>query len=190
MFYALNCNGILDFLCYRCCVMLRLETYIVQLGVRTFYKLLAFCPGLLHRIWFCVLYFCTDNAWCNKVTTTTTTTTTTIITLFINLSSSVLLPLWCVVKMLRSITQCQSHVLCHLLKEKPTPERSLSVRSHNFILPLKDNRNFLLRALYHAVCPPPDGITLVSSGKLSSGKQYFINLLVVHYCHSLNSFHR
>ena len=43
-------------------VTLRLETYIVQLGVRTFYKLLAFCPGLLHRISFCVLYFCTDDA--------------------------------------------------------------------------------------------------------------------------------
>src|SRR6218665_276750 len=66
--YALSCNGILDFLCSRCCATLRLETYIVQLGVRTFYKLLAFCPGLLHRISFCVLYFCMDDAWCNKVT--------------------------------------------------------------------------------------------------------------------------
>src|SRR6218665_3409862 len=53
--YALSCNGILDFFCSRCCVTLWLETYIVQLGVRTFSKLLAFCPGLLHRISFCVL---------------------------------------------------------------------------------------------------------------------------------------
>ena len=58
--YALSCNGILDFLCTRCCVTLLLEMYIVQLGVRTFCKLLAFSPGLLlHRISFCVFYFCT-----------------------------------------------------------------------------------------------------------------------------------
>jgi len=39
------------------------------------------------------------------------------------------------------------HVLHHLLKEKPTPVRSLRARSHNFILPLKGNRNFISRAL-------------------------------------------
>src|SRR6218665_185985 len=63
--YALS---ILDFLCSRCCVTLLLEMYIVQLGVRTFYKLLAFSPGLLlYRIQFSVLYFYTDDACCNKV---------------------------------------------------------------------------------------------------------------------------
>jgi len=67
--YALSCNGILDFLCSRCRMTLLLEMYIVQLGVRTFYKLLAFSPGfLLHRISFCVLYFCTVDTWCNKGT--------------------------------------------------------------------------------------------------------------------------
>src|SRR6218665_1573946 len=58
-------------------------------------------------------------------------------------------------KLLRSITQCQSHVLRHLLKEKPTPVRFLRARSHNFILPPKENKSFISRALYHAVCPPP-----------------------------------
>jgi len=31
--------------------------------------------------------------------------------------------------------------------------RSLRAKSHNLILPLKDNRNFISRALYHAFCP-------------------------------------
>src|SRR6218665_298649 len=55
--YALSCNGILDFLCSRCCVTLLLEMYIIKLGVRTFYKLLAFllasfCTG--SRFVFCI----------------------------------------------------------------------------------------------------------------------------------------
>jgi len=33
-------------------------------------------------------------------------------------------------KLLRSITQCQFHVLRHLLKERPTPIHSLRARSH------------------------------------------------------------
>src|SRR6218665_1361251 len=42
--------------------------YIGQLGVRTFYKLLAFSPGLLlYRFQFSVLYCYTDDACCNKV---------------------------------------------------------------------------------------------------------------------------
>ena len=65
--YALSCNSILEFLCSRCCVTLLLEMYVVKLMVRTFYKLLAFSLGLLlHRIPFCVFYFCTVDTWCNK----------------------------------------------------------------------------------------------------------------------------
>src|SRR6218665_2363739 len=51
-------------------------------------------------------------------------------------------------KFLRFITQCPSHILRHLLKEKATP-----VHTFIFILPLKENRNFISWALYHAVCP-------------------------------------
>jgi len=54
----------------------------------------------------------------------------------------------------KPIAQCQSDVLRHLLKEKPTPvvpASSLRARSHNFILPPKESKTFLPRALYHAV---------------------------------------
>src|SRR6218665_166028 len=54
----------------------------------------------------------------------------------------------------KSISQCPSHVLRHLLKNKPTSLRSLSIRAHNYVLPPKDNRNFLSRVLYSAICPP------------------------------------
>src|SRR6218665_305034 len=54
----------------------------------------------------------------------------------------------------KSISQCPSHVLRHLLKDKPTSSRSLRARAHNFVLPPKDNRNFLSRVLYSAICPP------------------------------------
>src|SRR6218665_3320914 len=54
----------------------------------------------------------------------------------------------------KTIAQCPSHVLRHLLTDKPTSSRSLRVRAHNFVLPPKDNRNFLSRALYNAICPP------------------------------------
>src|SRR6218665_2218319 len=58
----------------------------------------------------------------------------------------------------KSIIQCQTHVLyvIYLLTIKPTSTRSLRVRAHNFILPLKDNRNFVSRVLYEAICSPPD----------------------------------
>ena len=35
------------------------------------------------------------------------------------------------------------------------PLRALRVRAHNFILPPKDNRNFVSRVLYEALCPLP-----------------------------------
>src|SRR6218665_4133670 len=57
---------------------------------------------------------------------------------------------------LSSFTQCHTHVLRHLFIDKPTSTRSLRVRVHNFIFPLKDNRNFVSRVLYEAICPPPD----------------------------------
>src|SRR6218665_2400379 len=46
----------------------------------------------------------------------------------------------------KTISQCPSHVLRHLLTDKPTSLRSLRVRTHNFVLPFKDNRNFLSRS--------------------------------------------
>jgi len=70
-----------------------------------------------------------------------------------------------------------SLVLHHLLKEKPTPVCFLRARSHNFILPRKGNRNFISRALYHAVSvspPHPDGVNLVSRlQERLVEKQYF-----------------
>src|SRR6218665_3672159 len=59
-------------------------------------------------------------------------------------------------RLFKSIIQCQTHVLHHLFIDKPTSTRSLRVRAHNFILPLRDNRNFVSRVLYEAICPPPD----------------------------------
>src|SRR6218665_4157070 len=52
-------------------------------------------------------------------------------------------------KLLKSVTQCPSHVLHHLLTEKPTSGRSLRPRAHNFIFPPKDDTNFPSWALYH-----------------------------------------
>jgi len=57
-------------------------------------------------------------------------------------------------KLFKSISQSHTHVLQHLFIVKPTPSCSLLERAHNFILPLKDNRNFVSRALYNALCPP------------------------------------
>src|SRR6218665_3432351 len=54
-------------------------------------------------------------------------------------------------KLLRSITQSQSRVLRHLRKEKIAPVRSLRVRPLNFLLPLKENRNFISRALLYCI---------------------------------------
>src|SRR6218665_3613556 len=44
----------------------------------------------------------------------------------------------------KTISQCPSHVLRHLLKDKPTSSRSLRVRAHNFVLPLKTIGIFFL----------------------------------------------
>src|SRR6218665_62375 len=57
-------------------------------------------------------------------------------------------------RLFKSIIQCQTHVLRHLFIDKPTSTRSLRVSAHNFILPLKDNRNFVSMVLYEAICPP------------------------------------
>src|SRR6218665_1689727 len=54
----------------------------------------------------------------------------------------------------KSISQCPSHILWHLLTDKPTSSRYLRVRAHDFVLPPKDNRNFLSRVLYNAICLP------------------------------------
>src|SRR6218665_2497497 len=40
-------------------------------------------------------------------------------------------------KLLKSIYQCQTHVLRHLLTDKPISTRSLCFRAYNFILPLQ-----------------------------------------------------
>src|SRR6218665_3952039 len=57
-------------------------------------------------------------------------------------------------KLFRSTSQNRTHVLRHLFTVKPSPTRPLRARAHNFILPLKDNRNFVSMALYNALCPP------------------------------------
>src|SRR6218665_1351977 len=57
-------------------------------------------------------------------------------------------------RLFKSTSQNRTHVLQHLFTVKPTPTRSLRARAHNFILPLTDNRNFVSKALYNALCPP------------------------------------
>src|SRR6218665_2445361 len=57
-------------------------------------------------------------------------------------------------KLFKFTSQNRTHVLRHLFTVKPTTTRPLLARAHNFILPLKDNRNFVSRALYNALCPP------------------------------------
>src|SRR6218665_1937332 len=59
-------------------------------------------------------------------------------------------------RLFKSIIQSQTQILSHLFTDKPTSTRSLRVRAHNFILPLKENRIFVSRVLYEAICPPPD----------------------------------
>src|SRR6218665_465693 len=54
--------------------------------------------------------------------------------------------------LLKSISQCPSDVLQHLPIDNPTSSRSLCVMAHNFLFPPKDNRNFLSRVLYNAIC--------------------------------------
>jgi len=39
------------------------------------------------------------------------------------------------------------------LIDKPVPAHSRGARAHNFVLLPKDNRNFVSRALYEALCP-------------------------------------
>src|SRR6218665_3289927 len=45
------------------------------------------------------------------------------------------------------------NILRHYLRDKPVPVRSLRAKAHNFVLPHKDNRNFVSKALYEALCP-------------------------------------
>ena len=40
------------------------------------------------------------------------------------------------------------------LKKMILRQHRLCVRAHNFVLPPKDNRNFLASLLYNAMCPP------------------------------------
>jgi len=56
-------------------------------------------------------------------------------------------------KLFNSIRHNSTHVLRHYLIDKPAPVRSLRARAHNFVRPPKDNRNFVSRALYEAICP-------------------------------------
>jgi len=50
---------------------------------------------------------------------------------------------------------------------------SLGARSHNFIIPVTRNRDFMLRALYHAVCHRSKP-SVKTAGKTIVLKQYFI----------------
>src|SRR6218665_3045252 len=56
-------------------------------------------------------------------------------------------------KLFNSIPHNSAHVLRHYLTDKPVPARSLRAMAHNFVLPPKDNRNFVSRALYEAAPP-------------------------------------
>ena len=77
-------------------------------------------------------------------------------------------------KLFRSITQCQSHVLRHLLKENSTSVRSLRDSSHNFILPLKENRNFISWHYTMLSAPRQSKLSVKTAGKTIVDKQYFI----------------
>src|SRR6218665_2903976 len=46
-----------------------------------------------------------------------------------------------------SIRRKKTHVLRHYFVEKPISTRSLRERAHNFVLPTRDNRNFVSRSL-------------------------------------------
>src|SRR6218665_1632877 len=50
-----------------------------------------------------------------------------------------------------SIRSNKTHVLRHYFIEKPISTRLLRERAHNFVLPPRDNRNFVSRALYKAL---------------------------------------
>ena len=87
---------------------------------------------------------------------------------------------------LSPIVNLMSCMVHHLLKEKPTPLRSLSARSHNFILPLKEKRNFISRAI---IIPCSRCQLNVKTAGMARGEQYFI-INQVHNRYSLSSFHR
>src|SRR6218665_1024394 len=50
-----------------------------------------------------------------------------------------------------SIRRHKTRVLRHYFVEKPISTRLLRERAHNFVLPPRDNRNFVFRALYKAL---------------------------------------
>ena len=79
----------------------------------------------------------------------------------------------------KTISQCPSHVLRHLLTDKPTSSRSLRVRAHNFVLPPKDNSNFLSRALYNAICPPMGDAWRSLNCRLST---FWLAVVTSHVC--------
>jgi len=55
-------------------------------------------------------------------------------------------------KLFNSIRHNSNYVLRHYLVDKPVLVRSFRARAHNFVLPPKDNRNFVSRSLYEALC--------------------------------------
>ena len=56
-------------------------------------------------------------------------------------------------KLFNSIRYNSTHALRHYLIDEAVPALSLRARAHNFVLPPKDNWNFVSRALYEALCP-------------------------------------
>ena len=51
-------------------------------------------------------------------------------------------------RFLRSIIANSNHVLCALMPPTVISKYNLTPRPHNFVLPDKDDRNFITRALY------------------------------------------
>src|SRR6218665_421847 len=81
-----------------------------------------------------------------------------------------------------SIRHNSTHVLRHYLKDKPVPARSLRARAHNFVLPPKDNRNFVSRALYEALCPSVQLVVVLSIFFFISKLTYLVFPFLKFYC--------
>src|SRR6218665_567164 len=54
-------------------------------------------------------------------------------------------------KLFKNVRRSNTHVLRHYITGKPVPTRLLRVRAHNCVLPPRDNRDFISRALYKAL---------------------------------------
>ena len=51
----------------------------------------------------------------------------------------------------KQIATNENHVLYHLIPKPKTHDHYVRIRSHNFQLPIKDNRNFINRCLFKGI---------------------------------------